>query len=247
MVIDAIGPCLNALRRGGVGILLDKRRTFSDRLLHCGIRDDVSGEGDIGFQKLPSDGADAFMDLLGFIPIFDHVDHDADFSGGAATDEDFHDGISVGDGGGLRRGDDDDVVGAAGEGEDVAADACAGVDDEDIGIFADCIEVVDDAFAVGFDEVGHLGETGGTGDQRETGGDGGDDFGQGALAGYDMREVETGLHIAKDVGIGEAEVGIQQNNTPAHSRQNSGEIHGEVGFSDAAFTGGDGNGLGAWG
>ena len=44
------------------------------------------------------------------------------------------DGVGVGDGGGLGSGDDQHVVGSAGEGEDVGADACTGVNEDDFGL-----------------------------------------------------------------------------------------------------------------
>ena len=208
VVINAIRPSLNALCGGGVRILLNKRCAFADGLLDGGIGDDVSGESDIGFEELAGDGGDAFVDLLGFVAIFDHVDHDADFAGGAAADEDLHDGVGVGDGGGFWGGDDDDVIGGGGEGEDVASDTGTGVDDDGVGGFGDGVEVGDDAFAVGFDEVGHFGEAGGAGDEGKSGGDLCDDFAEGALTGDDVGEVVAGLDVAEDVGVGEAEVCI---------------------------------------
>ena len=185
------------------------------------------------------------MHLKGLIAVFDHVDHDADLAGGAAADEHLHDGVGVGDGGGFGGGDDDDVIGGGGEGEDVAADAGAGVDDEGVGGFAEGFEVGDDAAAVGFGEVGHLGEARGAGNQREAGGHLGDDIGERALPGDDVGEVEARLDVAEDVGVGEAEVGIEEDNAAAHGGEDAGEVDGKIGFADAAFAGGDGDGLGA--
>ena len=158
MVIHAIGPGLDALGGGGIGILLDEGRPFADGLLDGGVGDDIAGERDVGFQELPGDGGDAFVDLEGFIAAAGHIDHDADAGDAIARSTEpstvpqrtrLQDSISIGDGGGFRRGNDDDVVGGGGEGEDVAADAGAGVDDEGVGGFIDGFEFMDDAFAVG--------------------------------------------------------------------------------------------------
>ena len=74
-----------------------------------------------------------------FFTVPSHVDHDGDAAGGAAADENLHDGIGVGDGGRLGVVTITTWSAVEVNGENVAADACAGVDDEGVGGLIDGI------------------------------------------------------------------------------------------------------------
>ena len=65
------------------------------------------------------------------------------------------------------------------------------------------------------------------------------------LTGDDVGEVVAGLDVAQDVGVGEAEVGIEQDDAAAHCGQDGCQIDGEISLADAAFAGSDGNRLSA--
>ncbi len=77
------------------------------------------------------------------------------------------DGVGIGDRRRLRCRDDQHIIGGAREGEDVGADAGAGVDEDDIHRLFQLAERIDQALAIEFRQVRHSREARGAADEPE--------------------------------------------------------------------------------
>ena len=127
----------------------------------------------------------------------------------------------------------------------VGADAGAGVDEDDVGAFLELGQGVDQALAVVVGQVGHPGQARGAADQAKSARRLDQHVAQFLLAGDDVGEVAGKIDVAKHVGVGQAKVGIEQDDALARRRQLDGEVDGDVALADAAFAAGDGDDAGA--
>ena len=110
---------------------------------------DVAGVANTDAEELPGDTGDAVVNQPGLVGGADLVDEEVEAALFAAfARENFDDSIGIRDGGRLGRGDDQHIVGGTSERKHVGADACAGVDENDVGLLLEQGKGIDQALAV---------------------------------------------------------------------------------------------------
>lgn len=132
------------------------------------------------------------------------------------------------------------MVGFGAHGEGGGGDAGGDVYQCNIIVLGEVAEVLHQLVQLGQRQVGKLVVASAASDEGEALRCGGENVAQGELAAEVVGEVALGGEVELDVGVGEAGVAIEHQDFFTLFGQLGGEVEGEGGFADAAFTGGDG-------
>src|SRR5438132_1395148 len=199
----------DALAGGGAGKSEGKRNAAADGEGNVVVGRNVAGVEDADIQKLARDFGDAVVNDFGLGGGPHLIDQETDAMNRAIAGDHLDDGVGVRDGGGFGRGDDQHVVGSAGEGEDVGTDACAGVDEDDVGLKLEFGEGANEALAVVIGQVGHAGQARCAADKLEAARAFDHHFAQLFFSGDDVGKIEGEVDVAQDIGVGQAQVGVE--------------------------------------
>lgn len=206
---------------------------------------DLGEEGERGeVQEFLRCGGEAGVNRgsLGFAGL---IDDKAGVGSAVLLPEEFEEGVGVGEGRGVWCGDEQGGGGLRAHEELGRGDARGDVDENNGELAGESVEVCQQGGELGLGDRGETGMAGATGDEADVaalgGGevrDGEENIRQSGLTCKDVGEVAFWLDVKLDIEVGEAGVAIQQQHALALFGQNGGEIEGERGFADAAFTGG---------
>ncbi len=104
----------------------------------------------------------------------------------------------------------------------------------------------DEALAVVVGEVGHTGQARSAADESESAGAVDHHVGQVRVSARDdVRQIGREIDVAEDIGVGEAEVGVHENDAFSGGGELDRQIDGDIAFAHAALAAGDGDDGGA--
>ncbi len=137
------------------------------------------------------------------------------------------------------------MIGRPGEREDVRADSCARVDEDYVGGLLEFGKRENNSFAVVIGEVGHSCQPGSAADQAKSAGGIDDHLVELFLPGDDVREIVREIDVAENIGIGQPQVSVEQNDILSRGGELDREVHRDVALSHAALAACHGDDAGA--
>jgi hypothetical protein len=210
-------------------------------LLHGGSAGEVAEAIDGALQKARSTSGDPLVNGARLAFVFGEIDEEMHARGEEAFVGDFDDAIGVEGGGNVGRGDDDRLVGDAEELHHGGRDSGAGIDEEQVELRGDAEQLAGETLAHVGVEIGHPQNARSSANEVGSGGAHLDDFVQPSASVDDIEKGGLGSDPGEDMGIGHAEIGIEEEDAEAQVSEGDGEVDGDGGLADTALAAGDGD------
>lgn len=237
-MLDLLGKGADVLGCFGIGGLDDDEFAFASGESGHVVEPDGAEIFHFFMEIAPDNFLEHLEQLLAFV-CGGLVEDDVDAGIGSSSENGFCGGISVGDTGGIGACNQDDFVTEFEEAEDAVFEAGGAVKDQKIGGFAEVSELAEEEIEL-FGSRAHEGGDGtGTRDGLDASRGVGENFGQSFLLSDDVLEVEFGGDSEGDVQVSELEIGVEYGGFGPSFGEGGGEVCGEAGFSDSAFSTGD--------
>ena len=243
---DFLSERHQTLTGGAARVGQDYGLAFLDGLGQVFVAEDVAGIVEGATEKSLGDLCYTLIDHFALGARVDHVHEQGEPGAGVVLGDGFDQGVGVGNAGRFGRGDDEGVVCSLAEGENVTGDAGTGVDDDDVGFVFEDTHFLNESLPLELAEVGHLCQAGGAADESDTGGALSDDLFEAALLRDDVSKGRAALDGQDHVEVGQAQVGVDEDDVFAGGGEADGEVGGHIGFADAAFAARDGEDAGGF-